>query len=120
MATAAPKPCVKCGVLVRDGTGRCDKHKLLGTGRFGDPTRGSRHKRGYDWAWVKKREAILRRDNGLCQPCLEAHRVTSGNDVDHKVPKAEGGSDDDSNLQTICDDCHKTKRAREAMRGRGV
>ncbi|WP_394365183.1 HNH endonuclease signature motif containing protein [Paraburkholderia kirstenboschensis] len=34
--------------------------------------------------------------------------------VDHHVPIEQGGSNDDSNLNLLCDDCHKVKTASEA------
>lgn len=72
-------------------------------------SRESRHKRGYDWRWVKLRAAILQRDQHLCQPCLKAGRPTPATQVDHIKPKAKGGADDQSNLQAICTDCHRAK-----------
>ena len=86
--------------------------------RFGDTTRGSRHERGYGTTWDKLRLRILARDCHLCQPCKAAHRLTAGRIVDHKTPKAEGGTDDPSNLQTICQACHTAKTAAESARGR--
>ena len=121
MPSAAPRPCKHsgCGRLVLDVSGYCTQHQSEKyNGRFGDARRGSRHARGYGTEWDRKRRIILRRDNGLCQVCLQKGFVQEGNTVDHKVPKAEGGTDDDSNLQTICDDCHKEKTAQEALRGR--
>ena len=40
--------------------------------------------------------------------------------VDHIIPKAEGGTDDESNLQSLCKPCHAAKTDREKNRGRGV
>lgn len=115
MPSAAPKPCGYCGVLVRTGGSRCQQHLFVG--KFGDDRRGTRHERGYGSEWDRKRQEILKRDNGLCCPCRRAARVTIGREVDHVVPKARGGTDDDGNLQTICRACHKAKTAAEA-RGR--
>lgn len=123
MPSAAPTPCRRpgCGALVRDGSGYCVAHQGdRRAGKFADRRRGSRHARGYGKDWEKTRVRILRRDNGLCQPCLKNHRVTPASQVDHIVPKAEGGTDEDENLQSICLDCHKVKTAKEANRGRGV
>ena len=36
---------------------------------------------------------------------------------DHIIPKAEGGSDEDENLQTLCRSCHKQKTDAEKARG---
>ena len=38
--------------------------------------------------------------------------------VDHIVPKAEGGTDADENLQAICKACHKLKTENESKRAR--
>lgn len=35
--------------------------------------------------------------------------MTPATEVDHITPKAEGGTDDRSNLQGLCTDCHKAK-----------
>ena len=80
-----------------------------------DAVRGNRHERGYGSEWVKTRERILRRDCGLCQPCAREGVVTMANQVDHVLGKALGGSDDESNLQAICAECHKTKTAKESQ-----
>lgn len=118
MPKAAPKPCVKCGILVRDGSSRCDKHKVV-DGTFADKRRGSRHQRGYGSAWDRKRKQILARDHGLCQPCLVHGHITLATQVDHIVNKAVGGTDDDDNLQSICKPCHDAKTLQEARAGAG-
>jgi 5-methylcytosine-specific restriction protein A len=127
MPTAAPKPCTRCGVLVRDGSSRCEAHKVLDTGRFADRKRGTRHERGYGSAWDRLRLVILARDHGICQPCKREGRIHEGTHVDHRVNKAEwmrlhgslDGVDDESNLQAINAECHRLKTAAEALRARG-
>jgi 5-methylcytosine-specific restriction enzyme A len=115
MPAAAPRPCraPACGALVSDGSGYCAKHQPLKTKWADDKQRGNRHQRGYGSAWNKLRLKILDRDNHLCQECLRGNRYVPGNHVDHKVPKFKGGTDDESNLQTLCVKCHKEKTARE-------
>jgi 5-methylcytosine-specific restriction protein A len=87
---------------------------------FADLRRGSRHERGYGALWDKTRARILRRDAGICQPCLADGHVHQGNEVDHIVPKAQGGTEDDGNLQTICKSRHAAKTAAEALAARGI
>lgn len=121
MPIAAPKPCRHAGrsQLVGDGSGYCQAHQSdRKIGKFADERRGSRHERGYGKAWDITRKRILSRDKGLCQPCLQDQRYRPAKQVDHKVPKFEGGGDDDNNLQAICLDCHKRKTAAEALRAR--
>ena len=101
-----------------DGPGYCSKHEQQASGWARSSTK-STTERGYGYAWQKKRERILARDCGLCQPCRRQGRVTPANDVDHIVQKADGGTDDDENLQSICHDCHKAKTIAERRRGGG-
>lgn len=68
--------------------------------------------------WRRKRERILKRDQYLCQSCKKQDRLTLATQVDHVVPQFEGGSDEDENLQGICDDCHEAKTQAEARRAR--
>lgn len=84
--------------------------------RTGWAGRSSRHERGYGTAWVKLRQAVLRRDSHLCQVCLKIGRPKPARDVDHIRPKANGGTDDMANLQAICSECHAAKTARDSGR----
>lgn len=128
MPTAAPRPCQHpgCGALVRDGARYCPAHKRAAPGSFADRSRGSRQERGYGGNWERLRQIVFRRDNGLCQECLRNGVLTVVGDkpysawCDHIVPKAEGGSDDAENLQTLCRKCHQVKTDREKNRGRGA
>ena len=76
-------------------------------------SRESRHKRGYGTAWDKLRKRILARDKHLCQPCFRKGIIHPGNEVDHRLPKAQGGTDNEDNLQAINRECHKVKTALE-------
>lgn len=79
----------------------------------------SRHERGYDSKWVRLRAAILLRDMYLCQPCHASGRTTLATEVDHIKRKADGGTDDGSNLQAICHACHSAKNMAEAAEAQG-
>ncbi len=69
-------------------------------------------------AWRRLREQVLARDLYTCRHCL---RVCLPENLcaDHIINRANGGSDDLSNLQTLCTDCHKVKTANESRMGRG-
>lgn len=82
----------------------------------------SRHERGYGKEWTHKRLQALERDSYLCQRCRAQDRLTElaikpyDHAVDHIVPKAKGGTDDLSNLQSLCTPCH-TIKTEEDKRG---
>lgn len=73
----------------------------------------SRHARGYGSKWVKLRARILERDQYLCVPCRARGIIASATSVDHIKPKAKGGTDDPSNLRSLCGDCRKAKDAED-------
>lgn len=83
-------------------------------GGWQDERRGSSTERGYGAGWQRLRGQVMRRDAGMCQPCLRRQQVTLGHAVDHIVNKARGGGDDLANLQCICNPCHMAKTAAEA------
>lgn len=94
-------------------------HTSTGAERGGDSSMAwpttSRQSRGYGAAWTKLRLRILARDKHLCQPCIKAtpKRIHTATHVDHIVPKAKGGTDDEINLQAIAAECHAEKTAIE-------
>ncbi len=57
--------------------------------------------------WRKIRKRIINRDRGLCQMC-----GNEGDSVDHIVPRSQGGTDDDWNLQLLCRSCNSSKGGR--------
>jgi 5-methylcytosine-specific restriction protein A len=63
--------------------------------------------------WRRLRDRILQRDRFVCQPCKREGRITEAREVDHMVPLAKGGTDDESNLQSICSQCHHVKSIRD-------
>ena len=118
MPNRALSPCTYPGCAeLLSKPGRCDKHKReSGWTRYkADMTTTQR---GYGHAWRKLRDQIMRRDSGLCQPCLKQNRTTLAHAVDHVVPKEQGGTDDENNLQSICRDCHTHKTAFEQTEGK--
>lgn len=54
----------------------------------------------------------------LCERCEQRGLVTSATQRDHIVPLAEGGTEDEDNIQSLCDACHLEKSKLESQRGR--
>ena len=71
--------------------------------------------RGYDWAWQKRAKRILAGEP-LCRACLDLGIATIATEVDHILPKAKGGTDEEDNLQPLCTPCHIAKTIAEAGR----
>jgi hypothetical protein len=59
----------------------------------------------------KLRYQVLRRDNFCCQACGAQASAETPLHVDHIVPRKHGGTNDPSNLQTLCATCNLGKGA---------
>ena len=114
MPVSAPRPCTSpgCGALVRDGSGRCAKHPKPA---WAKPVTATKRVTGRR---LQSMRAALFARAPLCVECQRLGRVTQATQRDHIVPLAEGGADDDNNVQGLCEPCHEAKSHTEAQRGR--
>ncbi|MBD2580225.1 HNH endonuclease [Oscillatoria sp. FACHB-1406] len=64
------------------------------------------------------RKYVFQRDNFHCQSCGKTHLETQLT-IDHIIPLATGGSNDISNLQTLCLSCNQRKQHHFDSRFRG-
>ena len=65
--------------------------------------------------WTKARESVLLRDNHQCVECgVRCGRAEA--DVHHLLPRSAGGTDEPSNLVTLCDGCHAAHHPKLAGR----
>lgn len=113
MPVSAPKPCSApgCGVLVRDGTSRCPKHPKPQWAKSVTATKRTTGRK------LQTMRAALFTRSPLCVVCEAEGKVTLATQRDHIKPLAEGGMDDDSNTQALCDACHDVKSKAESARG---
>jgi 5-methylcytosine-specific restriction protein A len=78
---------------------------------------------GYGSNWRETTRIIKVRDNYTCQSCgvqcLPGEEAYSDVvlTVDHKIPRAQGGTNAHSNLWTLCDICHARKPGRANRKG---
>lgn len=129
MPFAAPRPCTHagCGVLVRDGSGRCPAHARADASAS-DARRGTATERGYGYKWQQAREVFLR-GHPVCHRHDLQGEVVAATVVDHVIPhkikvardsgdpvalaKAEKLFWDRKNWQALCKQCHDAKTATE-------
>tara|TARA_B100001063_G_scaffold247320_1_gene292610 strand:+ start:5318 stop:5635 length:318 start_codon:yes stop_codon:yes gene_type:complete len=93
--------------------GYCEAHKDKAGWFANEKAKGNRHQRGYGRDWELIRKQALKRDAYLCQSCRATGKYIKATTVDHIKAKEHGGTDAMSNLQSLCDSCHKAKTARE-------
>jgi 5-methylcytosine-specific restriction protein A len=96
-----------CGALTPNT--RCPEHtKARELERRGNLVSG--------WEWTTIAARIKRRDEYRCTEVIDGERCNSSVDieVDHEIPLAAGGTNDDDNLRTRCRDCHLRKHGKAA------
>lgn len=108
--------CAGCG-CVTDARKYCPECERKRTAKRWSDYQSKRKRSGGDIyhtkSWAVLRMTVLERDQWFCQECLRYGIYTSATDVDHIIPRSQGGSDDLSNLQALCHECHKKKTATE-------
>jgi len=52
-----------------------------------------------------KRSKVFEKSQWRCVKCGREVRLT----IDHRIPKSKGGTDNLSNLQSMCDPCNQEK-----------
>jgi 5-methylcytosine-specific restriction protein A len=67
---------------------------------------------------VRGRKAVAQRKRRLtleplCRHCLARGYTTAATTPDHIIPLHKGGTDEDSNIQCLCESCHRTKTAKD-------
>jgi 5-methylcytosine-specific restriction protein A len=90
----------------------CPTHRKKAWAKTGEEPKRLRGRRG-----TARRRYVLERDEFTCHICGQV-RLAEDLVADHVKPLSEGGADDVSNLRAACRDCHSTKSAEEAARGR--
>lgn len=86
-----------------------------------DRKRGNAASRGYGRAWRKRRMRLVIERGSVCAHCgcdvVLSEKEAIGSirvaHLDHEVSRRDGGSDDDDNLQVLCNVCHSRKTAKE-------
>lgn len=102
-----------CTRRIPSGRSLCDEHAAARRDMY-EARRGTSTQRGYDARWRKLR-AIYIHDHPLCAACAAEGKLRAAAVVDHITPHRGDISllYDESNLQSLCTECHNRKTAAE-------
>ncbi len=115
MPSAAKHPCAQAGCpSLVSGQARCERHTTQADKSWGSAQPPARI-RGRKLQEMRRR---LFQRQPLCVECLKQGLTTIATIRDHIIPLAEGGRDDATNEQALCQGCSDTKTQRESQRGR--
>ena len=112
MPWAPPRPCVVngCPTLVSTpGLYRCQKHQAAY--ESARAAKDMRPRQYTDQRWRRLRARFLQHHPD-CEHCGKP-----ASQVDHIIPRREGGSDHWSNLRPLCSSCHSRRTARDQPGG---
>lgn len=112
MPYKAKKPCAYrgCGNLT---SGRyCEEHAKEEANRYNRYDRDPKANKRYGRSWNRIRAAFLSA-NPLCELCRKDGRLKPAELVHHKRKLTDGGTNDWSNLQALCSECHSRLHAEQ-------
>lgn len=81
-----------------------DTHLMKNPALINEKVKRWGYQQGFNYEYSSRREAILNRDSYPCQCCGKKHVRL---EVHHIIFRSLGGTDDESNLITLCEKCHK-------------
>ena len=81
-----------------------DTHLIKNPSLISEKAKHWGYQKGFNYGFSSRREAILNRDKYTCQCCGKKNIRL---EVHHIIYRSQGGTDDENNLITLCEDCHK-------------
>ena len=87
-------------------TGQFDMHLMKNPSLANPKVRHWGYQKGTNYGFENTKAMVLNRDNYTCQYCKGKHK-DSKLEVHHIIFRSQGGSDEESNLITLCHTCHK-------------
>lgn len=87
-------------------TGQFDTHLMKNPSLANPKIKHWGYQKGINYGFENTKAMVLNRDNYICQYCKGKHR-DSRLEVHHIVFRSQCGSDEESNLITLCHTCHK-------------
>jgi 5-methylcytosine-specific restriction protein A len=108
-------PCAHPGCAALTATRFCPIHAKADAHNYERYQRDPATRKRYGRSWAKVRAAFLA-SHPLCEFCERDGKITPAALVHHRIPLAEGGTNDVRNLCALCDSCHSAHHARDGSR----
>lgn len=93
-------------------TGQFDMHLMKNPALANPKVKYWGYQKGANYGFENTKAMVLNRDNYTCRYCKGKHK-DSKLEVHHIVFRSHGGSDEESNLITLCHTCHKDLHSRK-------
>lgn len=81
-----------------------DTHLMKNPALISEKLKHWAYQKGFNYEFSSRKEAVLHRDKYTCQICDKKHTRL---EVHHIIYRSQGGTDDEDNLITLCEDCHE-------------
>ena len=105
MLSKPKKPCAYPGCPNLTYDTYCEKHQALRHKPYDIFSRAPNNDKKYGNNWRRIRSLYVKR-HPLCEYCLKEGRITPVEEVHHIVPLSCGGTNQFSNLRSLCKNCH--------------
>lgn len=99
------KPCSFPGCPKLTNGRYCEEHEKVMNDRYNKYERPYDSSVRYGSEWRKIRNRYIKA-HPLCEECLANGRMTPATEVHHILPVNHGGSNDETNLKSLCKPCH--------------
>ena len=80
-----------------------DTHLMKNPSLISEKAKHWGYQKGFDYGYSSRKDAILHRDKYTCQCCSKKNTRL---EVHHIIYRSQGGTNDENNLITLCEDCH--------------
>jgi len=111
MPYKAKKPCAHNGCRELTASRFCDAHANQEAKRYNHHIRNPESNKRYGRTWKQIRAAFLSA-NPLCVVCVRDGKLTPATLAHHRMKLSSGGTNDWSNLQALCSECHSRLHAK--------
>lgn len=115
MPKRSRRPCSHSGCPELTDSRYCERHKRESDANYNRYQRDPDTSKRYGRAWKRIRDRYIQA-HPLCEMCTRDGKLTPAEQVHHVVALSRGGTNDVTNLMSLCSSCHSTITAREGGR----